>query len=217
MPHARRSTASGVDPSALHAVAITGQWGSTVPVDAAGQPVGEVLLWADTRAAKHVPDVIGGPISIQGFSPFKVLPWVRRTGGAPSPSGADPTGHSLLLQRELTDVYARTVTLLEPVDYLGMRFTGRAAATPASMVLAWMTDNRMGREPAYDPGLIRRAQRDADRAAAADPDRVGPRTPAGRRGRPARRACRVRRWSPGSRTSMPPSSAVGPSSPSRPT
>jgi xylulokinase len=156
-------TTSGVDPSALHAVAITGQWGSTVPVDAAGQPVGEVLLWADTRAAKHVPDVIGGPISIQGFSPFKVLPWVRRTGGAPSPSGADPTGHSLLLQRELTDVYARTVTLLEPVDYLGMRFTGRAAATPASMVLAWMTDNRMGREPAYDPGLIRRAQRDADR------------------------------------------------------
>ena len=156
-------TTSGVDPSALHAVAITGQWGSTVPVDAAGQPVGEVLLWADTRAAKHVPDVIGGPISIQGFSPFKVLPWVRRTGGAPSPSGADPTGHSLLLQRELTDVYAHTVTLLQPVVSLGMRFSGRAAAAPASIVLAWMTDNRMGREPAYDPRLIRRAQRDADR------------------------------------------------------
>ena len=35
------------------AVAITGQWGSTVPVAEDGEPAGPVLLWADTRARRH--------------------------------------------------------------------------------------------------------------------------------------------------------------------
>ena len=162
---------SGMDHNGLHAVAITGQWGSTVPVDAAGLPVGPVLLWADTRAGKYMHEVVGGPISYQGFSPMKVIPWVRRTGGAPTPSGADPTGHSLLLQREFPDVYRDAAHLLEPIDYLGMRFTGRAAATPASMILSWLTDNRLGRDPVYDDDLIRRSRR--------DPGRLPPLVPTG--------------------------------------
>jgi xylulokinase len=145
------------------AIAITGQWGSTVPVDSRGIPVGPVLLWADTRARRHMRDVIGGPVSVQGFAPHKVLPWVRATGGAPTPSGADPTGHSLLLQREMPGIYARARWLLEPVDYLGMRFTGRAAATPASMILSWLTDNRIGAHPRYLPDLVRKARRDPGR------------------------------------------------------
>jgi len=145
------------------AVAITGQWGSTVPVDAVGEPVGPVLLWADTRARKHMREVVGGAVSVQGFAPHRVLPWVRMTGGAPTPSGADPTGHSLLLQRDMPEVYARARWLLEPVDYLGMRFTGRAAATPASMILSWLTDNRVGRQARYVDALVRRAHRDPKR------------------------------------------------------
>jgi xylulokinase len=169
---AREAVALGdVEPESLHAVAITGQWGSTVPVDSTGKPVAEVLLWADTRGAKYLPEVIGGTVNFQGFAPHKVLPWVRRTGGAPTPSGADPTGHSLVLQRELAEAYARSAYLLEPVDYLGMRFTGRAAATPASMTLSWLTDNRLGRAPAYVPDLVRRARR--------DPARLPPLVPTG--------------------------------------
>lgn len=150
----------GVQPRDLHAIAITGQWGSTVPVDATGRPVGDVLLWADTRGGRYLHEVVGGPVSYLGYAPQRLIPWVRRTGGVPSPSGADPTGHSLVLQRELRGVHDRAVHLLEPVDYLGMRFTGRAAATPASMTGSWITDNRMGREPAYDARLIRWTQRD---------------------------------------------------------
>ena len=157
-----REVTEQVDDDA-RAVAITGQWGSTVPVDAAGEPVGPVLLWADTRARKHMRDVVGGAVSVQGFAPQKVIPWVRITGGAPTPSGADPTGHSLLLQRDLPEVYARARWLLEPVDYLGMRFTGRAAATPASMILSWLTDNRIGAEPRYVDELVRKARRDPGR------------------------------------------------------
>jgi len=152
--------ASGVSADDLHAVALTGQWASTVPVDGLGNPVGDVLLWADTRAGKYTREVIGGPVNYQGFAPQRVIPWIRKTGGAPTPSGADPTGHSLLLQHEYPEIHERAVHLLEPLDYLGMRFTGRAAATPASMTASWLTDNRIGREHGYDEELVARSRRD---------------------------------------------------------
>ena len=154
---------TGVRPDRLHSVGITGQWGSTVPVGDDGRPAGPVLMWTDTRAGKYMREVIGGRVNVSGIAPQKALPFVRYTGGAPSPSGADPTGHSLLLQRDLRDVYDRTRVLLEPVDYLGLRFTGRAAATPASMILSWITDNRIGSQPRYVDDLLRRARRDPGR------------------------------------------------------
>ena len=122
-------------------------------------------------AASTCGEVVGGPVSYLGYAPHRLLPWVRITGGVPTPSGADPTGHSLVLQREQRETYDRAVHLLEPVDYLGMRFTGRAAATPASMTGSWLTDNRLGREPAYDARLIRWTQR--------DPARLPPLVPTG--------------------------------------
>ena len=82
-----------VDPDELAAIGITGQWGSTVPVGADGDPVGPVLLWSDTRSRNNVSRIIGGPVSVAGYAPQKVLPWLRITGGAPNPAGADPTGH----------------------------------------------------------------------------------------------------------------------------
>ena len=154
---------AGADRDELHAVAITGQWGSSVPVGAGGQPVGDVILWADTRARDLSSKLIGGPVNIGGFAPHKVLPFVRITGGAPTPSGADPTGHSLLLRTRLQEVYAKTSVILEPVDYLGLRFTGRAAATPASMIASWITDNRIGAPLGYVDGLLARTRRDRRR------------------------------------------------------
>jgi len=151
----------GIDGGALHAVAITGQWGSTVPVAPDGTPSGPVLLWADTRAAPYSERVIGGgPAFAGGYSPRKVIPWLRVTGGAPTPQGSDPTGHALLLRHAMPEINAGTKVLLEPVDYLAFRFTGRAVATPASMTLSWLTDNRIGAEPRYLPQLVRRAGRD---------------------------------------------------------
>jgi xylulokinase len=134
-----------------------------VPVGVDGEPVGEVMLWADTRARDLAREVIGGPLSISGFAPHKVLPFVRITGGAPSPSGADPTGHSLLLRARLPEVYAKTSLILEPVDYVGLKFTGRAAATPASMLASWLTDNRLGAPLGYVDALILKTRRDRRR------------------------------------------------------
>jgi xylulokinase len=153
---ARRVMDAGlVRPDQLVAASCTGQWASTVPVDASGHPVGDCLLYDDTRGAPYSRAVIAGPVA--GFAPRNALAWVRRTGGAPSPSGADPIGHLLFLRHEMPDVYAAARWFLEPVDYLTMRMTGVAAATHASMTAAWLTDNRRPDVLRYDADLARRA------------------------------------------------------------
>jgi len=152
-----------VAPGDLVAIGLTGQWGSTVPVDAEGNAVGACLLWSDTRGGPFSAKAMGGPIAVFGYSPGNILRWVQLTGGAPSPNGADPLGHELYLRNCEPQVYAKTRTLLEPLDYLGLKLTGRVAATPASMILSWLTDNRPGSRPAYVPELVKRSGRDAAR------------------------------------------------------
>jgi len=141
-----------VDPGHVVAVSITGMWASTVPVDEAGQPVGDAVLWMDTRGGKYSKKVIGGPVA--GYAPWPALQWIRRSGGAPSSSGADPIGHMLYLIHDEPDVVRQARWFLEPVDFLSMQFTGVAAASHASMTAAWLTDNRRLDVLAYDPVLL---------------------------------------------------------------
>lgn len=143
------------------AVACTGQWASTIPVDAAGEPVGPCLMWQDTRGADHVRRVVGGPLA--GYSPRALALWIRRTAGVPSHDGGDPVSHMLHLERDEPQLAAAARWYLEPVDYLSMRFTGVATASHASMTGAWLTDNRRLDRLAYDPVLVRRAGLDGTR------------------------------------------------------
>jgi xylulokinase len=154
-----RTVLDGIPADRVAAVACTGQWASTVPVDEAGEPVGPCITWFDTRGARHSRDLIGGPL--MGYSPSALITWVRHTAGVPSVFGGDPVSHMLFLSREEPGIAAASRWYMEPVDYLTMRFTGRPAATHASMSAAWLTDNRHLDRLAYDAALIRRASIDA--------------------------------------------------------
>ena len=149
-----RGLSSGaVSPEQVVAVSCTGQWSSTVPVDASGRPVGKCVMWMDSRGARHVRAAVGGPVA--GYSPLAAARWIRRSGGAPNLQGADPIGHILHLERDDPGVAAATRWYLEPVDYLTMRFTGEASASPASMLGSWLTDNRHPHSMSYDPTLLK--------------------------------------------------------------
>ena len=123
---------------------------------------------------------MGGPVS--GYAPKPLATWLRRSGGIPTTSGADPVGHMLFLQHECPDVLAGPRWLLEPVDYLTMRFTGVPAASHASM-----TGRLAHRQPVADHARLRRRAGPAGRrrrveAAAAGRDGFGRRPRAARRG-----------------------------------
>ena len=156
----RKAIANGTVPAGdVVAVCVTGQWASTVPVDAEGVPVGDCIMWQDHRGIRLVRRRIGGRVA--GYSPRALTAWVRKTGGIPG--GNDPVGHMLNLATNYPDVAAAARWYLEPVDYVAMRFTGVAAATHASMTAAWLTDNRRLDHLAYDTDLVERAGVDGDK------------------------------------------------------
>lgn len=141
-----------VDPAAVVAVSFTAQWASTVPVHADGTPNGPVVMWMDSRGGRDVRRAVGGPVS--GYSPRAIAEFIRRSGGAPSLNGADPVGHRLWLKHHEPQRWASTRWLLEPVDYLAMRFTGKAAASAPSMMGSWMIDTRDPANYRYDETLL---------------------------------------------------------------
>src|SRR4030095_9499195 len=96
-------------------------------------------MWLDTRGARRSREAIGGPL--MGYSPRALATWIRHTGGVPSPFGGAPVSHMLFIERDMPEVASAARWYLEPVDYLSMRFTGRAAASHASMSGARPPDN----------------------------------------------------------------------------
>lgn len=167
---ARRAVAeAGVRPDQVVAVSVTGQWASTVPVDQYGRPVGDCMMWMDTRGGHLVRQAVGGPVA--GYRPVAAASWIRRSGVPPSVAGDDSLGHMLFLEHDQPLVAKAARWYLEPVDYLSMRFTGVAAASPASMTPAWLTDTRRTDVDGYDPVLVRRS--------GVDPSKLPPLRPTG--------------------------------------
>jgi len=146
--------AAGVAPDSFVGVGCTAQWSGTVAVGADGRPLMRAVIWMDSRGNRAIRKAAGGPVNVLGYDPRKLVKWIRTTGGAPGLSGKDPTAHILFLRDEFPDVYRRTATFLEPVDYLNLRLTGRTCASFDSIAVHWATDNRQVDAVHYDEELL---------------------------------------------------------------
>ncbi len=154
---------SGVDPSDVVAMGCSTQWSGTVAVDRSGKPLMNAVIWMDSRGAPYLKRIGDGAFKIEGFALRKLIYWLRVTGGLPGPSGKDPIAHMLFIKHECPEVYEATYKFLEPLDYLNMRMTGKAAASYHSISLAWVTDNRDVGNVHYDDRLLAMSTLDRDK------------------------------------------------------
>ena len=70
---AQRTMARGsVRPDDVAAVAVTSQWSGTVPIDHAGEPLHDAIIWMDARGADDVKRAAGGLVRVQGYEPRKL-------------------------------------------------------------------------------------------------------------------------------------------------
>ena len=65
-------TSASTMPDKCLGVGITGQWGSTVPVDGDGRAIGPCLLWSDDRGGALSSDLVGGAVRVSGYGPRKL-------------------------------------------------------------------------------------------------------------------------------------------------
>ncbi len=137
------------------AVCCSTQGEGTVPVDAAGRPLMNAVLWQDMRGAPALARQFRGLVNYSGLSLPRIRRWIRLTGGMPSPTGKDPAAHMLLVRDAFPKVYERTFKFLNVLDYLNLRLTGRFVATHDSILTSWVTDNRRPGRIRYDERLVR--------------------------------------------------------------
>jgi xylulokinase len=125
-----------------------------VPVDKAGKALGNAILWMDMRGAPYLRKQLAGLLNMDGVDLFKILRFVRLTGGMPSLTGKDPAAHMLLIRDTMPELYARTYKFLNVLDYLNLRLSGEFVASFDSIVTSWVTDNRDPDAVHYDDTLI---------------------------------------------------------------
>lgn len=151
----RALAASPVAADRIEALSCSCQGEGTVAVDSDGAPLGRAMLWMDMRGAQAVRRLAGGWLPrIGGYDPLKLWRWLRITGGAPALSGKDPAGHIAYLRESRPELFERAHKLLNVLDYMNFRLTGRYVATPDSALTTWVTDNRRLDRVSYDPGLL---------------------------------------------------------------
>lgn len=137
------------------AIAITGQWSGTVPVDRDGNALSNAIIWMDARGAPFIKQISKGALNVEGYAPGKLYKWLHLTGGVPGLAGKDSIAHILYLKHTHPDIYQCTYKFLEPVDYIGLRLTGQMAGSYNSIILHWLTDNRNINGITYNDSLIK--------------------------------------------------------------
>lgn len=141
-------------PSAVRAVCCSTQGEGTIPVDRDGNALMNCILWMDMRGAPYLHRQVHGAVNLLGADVFKVLRWIRLTGGMPSMTGKDPAAHMLLVREHFPEIYARTYKFLNVLDYLNLHLTGCFTATYDSILTSWVTDNRDPDNIHYDARLV---------------------------------------------------------------
>lgn len=141
-------------PDDIVAVACAAQWSVTVPVDREGQVIAPAVHWMDARGGPHARRLMDGLVKISGYEATRLARWLWLTAGVPTHSGADGLSHLLHLKHDRPNVYRAAYKFLEPCDYLGLRLTGRFAASYASIFPYFLADNRDCSSVRYSDRLL---------------------------------------------------------------
>ncbi len=131
----------------IEAILCGSQYSSLVPVDAAGQPLGPLVLYLDTRAAALSRDLT------QRHPELWKL-WLEQHGMPSGGGGSDSLAHMLWFQSERPEIHAAAHAYVEPMDYLTARLTGRVTANVCTLFPLLLTDNRLGSEGGYCDEMI---------------------------------------------------------------
>jgi len=136
-------------------VCCSSQGECTIPVDAEGKALMNVISWLDMRGARHLSKITGGMFKVSGYNAFKLPRWINLTGGVPTQTGTDPAAHMLFVRYEYPEIYQKTYKFLTALDYMNLCLTGRFVATPDSILTSWVTDNRDSAHITYHAGLLK--------------------------------------------------------------
>jgi xylulokinase len=139
------------------------QWSGTVALDKDGNHLMNSIIWMDTRGAPYMKKFHKSLIQVSGYSARKMLKLIKVTGGGASLSGKDPIAHILWIKDCRPDIYDKTFMFLEPHDYVNLKFTGKFAASYASIHMHFLTDIRDINDIKYNKKIMKMVKVDPNK------------------------------------------------------
>jgi xylulokinase len=158
---ARGALAAPAERPAVVGVVASAQYSSIVPVGADGRPVAPMITWMDQRSSPKCLKRLPGYPRLAG-SPLALAQYLRVHGLAPLEAGMS-LNHMRWFRYARPELYERTASFLEPVDYVTARLTGRMTANQCSSFMQMLADNRSVPSAGWHQGLVQASMIDADK------------------------------------------------------
>ena len=127
-----------------------------VPVDRDGQAVHPAITWLDGRAAEIMRKEFWTAPKVQGYNVFKLLRFLKLTGGTPGQAGKDQIGRILWLKKHKPEVMEQLYKFIDAKDFIIHKLTGKFITSVDLAVIWWLLDTRNNRNEWHE-GLCRMA------------------------------------------------------------
>ncbi|MET1159729.1 MAG: FGGY-family carbohydrate kinase [Thermoprotei archaeon] len=154
---------SGVDHKDVVGIVMDTQMAGVVPVSRDGTPLTNILTWLDMRAAGYPKELFRGFPKIAGYNVFKLIKFLRISGGVPGKAGKDPLSKYSWLKNQHPEIYRKTWKFLDVKGYITYRMTGKAIMSTDEANLTWLTDSRSPTDIRWSTSLIKSIGLDIDK------------------------------------------------------
>ncbi len=147
---------TGIDPRDIIGITFSSQMQSLIPVTHDGIPLTPAITWLDGRSADVIREVLWTPPRIMGYNIFRLLKFLRITGGTPGHTGKDQVGKILWLRQHHPELFSKTYKFLDAKDFIIYQLTGKMVTSVDLAVIWWLLDTRNKRNQ-WHPGLCKLA------------------------------------------------------------
>jgi xylulokinase len=147
---------SGISPSQIAGVVFSSQTQCLIPMSKEGIPLHRSIIWLDGRSAKVIEEQLWTPPRIMGYNIFKLLKFLRITGGTPGHTGKDQIGKILWLRENKPEIFSKTAKYIDAKDFLIYKLTGNYVTSVDLAVIWWLLDTR-NKKNQWHPDLCKLA------------------------------------------------------------
>jgi xylulokinase len=145
---------TGVDPQNIVGITFSSLAQNLIPVSREGEPLYRGITWLDGRAADIMRKKLWTQPRVQGYNIFKLLKFLKITGGSPGQTGKDQVGKLLWLQENEPQIFKNSYKFIDTKDFIIYHLTGNFITSVDVAVLWWFLDTRNNRNQ-WHPELCR--------------------------------------------------------------
>ena len=145
---------AGINLNEVIGISMDAQMLGVIPVSRDGEALYNILTWLDVRAAGEPRELFTGFPKISGYNMFKLVKFLRITGGAPSKTGKDPVSKIIWLKKNMPEIYEKTWKFLNVNGFIAYKLTGSPVINADEAHLTWLADIRKGK-PEWSDSILR--------------------------------------------------------------